>query len=53
MLSILSNSFLAATRNPRWDVPAHWTHDGSPQKMHETARKEAEMRMQTAQLSKS
>ena len=52
MLSILSHSFQTATRNTRWDAPPHWTHDGRPSKGFEIERKEAELRAQTARLSK-
>jgi hypothetical protein len=44
MLSILSNSFLTATRNTRWDAPDYWVYNGRSSKTHEIERKEAELR---------
>jgi hypothetical protein len=53
MLSILSNSFLTATRNARWDAPPNWTHDGRPQKTFEIEQKEAELRALSRRSRKS
>ncbi len=53
MLSILSNSFLTATRNARWDAPNNWIHDGRPQKTYEIERKEAQLRAHVQRSTKS